>query len=153
MSNNYLHFKGENNMALSFIKNGVTDDARRKRPTVTKNIEWHELPTYFLDKLRSDHKKLIRHTMYAKRLDKSKPIEARMMFANSNVPLGELNGKLVKAVVCKSKEEGVAIINEYIKAVQSDSSTQKVLAKWFMKHSNLKFDTDSIPKELKVENS
>ena len=91
---------------------------------------------------------------YAKRSYKNMPMEARMMFANCNVPLGETevtdeNGKTkiyyVKSVPCKDVEQGKALLTEFIEKFDKDKDVKQTLVRWFNENEKLKFDNDTLP--------
>ena len=141
-------------MALSFINNGITDADRSKLKSTTNDETWGGLKKYFENKLTKNTEKLIRETVYAKRSYKNMPMEARMMFGNSNVPLGENevtdeNGKTkiyyVKSVPCKNVEQGKALLTEFIENFDKDKDVMQTLVRWFKENEKLKFDTTTLP--------
>ena len=141
-------------MALSFINNGITDAHRRTLKSTTNDETWDGLREYFQNKLTKNTEKLIRETVYAKRTHKNMPMEARMMFANSNVPLGDTevtdeNGKTktyyVKSVPCKNVEQGKALLTEFIENFDKDKDVKQTLVRWFNENEKLKFDNDTLP--------
>ena len=141
-------------MALSFIKDGITDAHRRTLKSTTNDETWEGLKNYFQNKLEKKTEKLIRETIYAKRTHKNFPMEARMMFANCNVPLGETevtdeNGKTktyyVKSVPCKDVEQGKALLKEFIDNFDKDKDVVQTLVRWFKENDKLKFDKSTLP--------
>jgi len=141
-------------MALSFIKNGITEADRLKNKKSSKEDEkWEGLRDYFKKKLEDNTNKLIRETVYAKNTHKEFPMEARMMFANSCVPFGQtekvVNGKTktyyVKSVPCKDVEQGRKQLIEFIENYDKDEDVIQTLVKWFNENEKLKFDTTTLP--------
>ena len=142
-------------MALSFIKKGITDaDRLKNKKSSVADESWDGLKKYFKDKLNKKTEKLIRETVYAKRTHKNFPMEARMMFGNSNVPLGETevtdqHGKTkiyyVKSVPCKDVEQGKALLTEFIENYDKDKDVMQTLVRWFNENEKLKFDTTTLP--------
>lgn len=140
-------------MALSFLNHGITDADRKALKSTTNDETWEGLREYFQKKLKENTNKLIRETVYAKRQHREFPMEARIMFANSCVPFGEVEREVngvtktfyVKSVPCKDKEQGKKQLEEFIENFDKDADVTKTLVKWFNENQKLKFDRSTLP--------
>jgi len=136
-------------MTLSFLEYGVTERIRtsqRKKDFLRYN--WEDLPSYFNNRLKNQPDKLVRETKWAKANRPGYPMEARMMFSNANVPLGNFPGttELVKSIPCKDTDQGIEQLKEFIQSLEEDIETQKVVAQFMNGKAGM--NSESIPSDL-----
>mgnify|MGYP001200121258 CR=1 FL=1 len=137
-------------MAKAYLKYGITEADRNNRKTEVVKTTWENLPEYFENQLKNKLQKLVRDTVYAEKNIDGFPMEARMMFLNSVVPLGTHpeKGTPVRSVPCSSEEQGKKQLVEFIEDLRSDEDTQRFVANFFHKNIKRNFDKSSIPSEL-----